>query len=63
MPLPLPSGTEETGRTVRVTVERIDTTTPPPDAWRDEVAALAGSWEGVLERAPQGECEERESIP
>lgn len=65
--LPLPLMPAIANRDVRITVETIGE--PPPMTeeqwaeWRAWVRKMAGSWQGDLERPPQGDYEEREPLP
>ena len=66
--LNLPLSTADANRTVRVTVEPVDeaaTTTPTDrEAWLRFIARTAGSIpDPTFERPPQGQLEERESLP
>ena len=68
--LNLPLGAADANRSVRVTVEPIDASgasrTVPTDreAWRRFIAQTAGSIaDPTFERPPQGQFEERDSLP
>ncbi len=59
--LDLAVGPNEAGKEVQITVEPV----PPamsPDEWQAWVESMAGSWQGDLERPPQGEYEQREPL-
>jgi hypothetical protein len=61
--LALPVGAAEADHEVRVIVEPLGVAgfVVPPD-WEARVRALSGSWEGELERPPQGEFEDRDPL-
>lgn len=61
--LNVPVGAAEAGREVKVMIDPVG---PPPmtqEEWRNFVLATAGSWQGDLERPPQGEYEQRDELP
>ncbi len=59
--LSLPVGVAEADHEVRVIVEPLGEASfvEPPD-WAARLKALCGSWQGELERPPQGEYEVRD---
>lgn len=58
--VPLPES--HAGQEVKVTVEPVAKEALTQDEWRDLVMSTAGAWQGILERPPQGEYEEREPL-
>ena len=59
--LVLPPDVAQAGDEVRVTVEQIRRAMTQQE-WQAWVQKMAGSWEGELERPPQGEYEVREPL-
>jgi hypothetical protein len=59
----VPVSPADANQEVQVTIEPVG---PPPmtqEEWRAFVLSTAGKWEGDLERADQGEYEERDPLP
>lgn len=59
--LELPPGSVPPGEEVRVTVDTLPRQMTQQE-WQAWVQRMAGSWEGELERPPQGEYEVREPL-
>ena len=61
--LNLPLGTEVAGRSVRVTIEPINSKhTITQDEWQAGILATAGGWQGEFELGSEGELEERKPL-
>jgi hypothetical protein len=64
----VPLGPAEANKTVRITVETVETASEPStrpqtqDEWLRFIEATAGKWQGELERPPQGEYELRDEL-
>lgn len=56
----LPIGQANANSEVRVIIEPISKRTPSQAEWERWVDSISGSWEGDLQRPPQGDFEARE---
>lgn len=61
--LDIPFGAAEAGRSVQIVIDPEVQPSPNPKAYLDFLDETAGAWQGEFERPPQGEFEERDSLP